>query len=322
MKLHELVSTIKKLAKDKGGTPTKNELYAAGVSEYSIRAHGGMNSLVKAAGLEIYHTKQEKTVDYVPKILVLDIEISPMLAWVFDIWEQNIGVGDDIEVDWHVMSWAAKWLGSKEVFYRDQSEADDIEDDTEILKPIWSLLDEADIVIAHYGDRFDIPKLNFRFEVKGLGPYANPRSIDTKKVAKKKLGSISNKLEYLTNKFNKKYKKLKHAKFPGKKLWIQCIKRNPEAWREMKRYNIHDVLALEELYLNTLRKWDKSINYNAFSSSFNTRCSCGSQDLKFHKKPKFTNLGKFSRYICQNCGQEHFTRINELSKEKRKTLTN
>jgi uncharacterized protein YprB with RNaseH-like and TPR domain len=322
MKLHELVSTIKKLAKEKGGTPTKNELYAAGVSEYSIRANGGMNSLVKAAGLDTYLERMVKALpDYEPKILVFDIETAPILAYVWGLFDQNVGL-NQIHKDWHVMSWAAKWVGQKEVFQHDQRSAKNIEDDSKILKVIWSLLDEADIVLTQNGIKFDAKKLNARFVAHGFPPPSSYRHIDTRVIAKRYFSFTSNKLEYLTHTFNKKYKKLKHAKFAGFELWSECLKGNLKAWDEMAKYNKYDVLALEELYLNTLRKWDKSINYNAFSSSFNTRCSCGSQDLKFHKKPKFTNLGKFSRYICQNCGQEHFTRINELSKEKRKTLTN
>ena len=32
-----------------------------------------------------------------------------------------------------------------------------------VLKSIWNLLDEADIVIGHNGDRFDLRKLRWRF---------------------------------------------------------------------------------------------------------------------------------------------------------------
>lgn len=59
----------------------------------------------------------------------------------------------------------------------------------------------------------------------------------------------------MTDKFCKKYKKLKHKKFPGHELWKECLKGNKEAWNEMRKYNIHDVLATEELY-NVLKQWD------------------------------------------------------------------
>ena len=32
------------------------------------------------------------------------------------------------------------------------------------------------------------------------------------------------------------------------KLWTECLNGNRQAWAEMKRYNIHDVLSTEELY--------------------------------------------------------------------------
>lgn len=321
MDAHLLVQKLKELAQETGRTPIKSEMFAAGISDHAIRRAGGMNAIVKAAGLETYNGLSARILDeYVPKILVLDIETAPILAYVWGLFDQNIGL-NQISKEWHVMSWAAKWVGDKQVFYHDQSGAKNPEDDRAIMKIIWSLLDEADIILTQNGIKFDNKKLNARFAHHGFPPPSSFRHIDTLRIAKKHFAFTSNKLEWMTSKFNKKYKKLEHARFPGFKLWAECLKGNPKAWAEMKKYNIHDVLALEELYINTLRKWDKTINYNVFSSSFNTRCSCGSQNLKSHPKPKFTNASKVLRYVCKDCGQEHFTKQNELSSAKLKTLT-
>lgn len=318
--IHELVSKFKKLADELERKPTRPEFVMSGVTCNSIRAVGGFNAIVKLAGFEVYNGASVNIIEYKPKILVFDIETAPILAYVWGLFDQNIGL-NQIHKDWHVMSWSAKWVGSDEVFYHDQRNAKKIEDDSAILKIIWSLLDEADIVLTQNGIRFDSKKLNARFVEHKMPPPSSYRHIDTCVIAKRFFAFTSNKLEYMTHKFNKKYKKLKHAKFSGFELWSECLKGNIDAWNEMEKYNKYDVLALEELYLNTLRKWDKTINYNVFSDSFNTRCSCGSQDIKNHKKPKFTNTARFSRYVCNDCGQEHFTKVNELSKEKRKTLT-
>lgn len=320
--LHPLVSKLKKLAGEIDRTPTRVEFIMSGVSCAEIRKVGGFNAIVKAAGFKVYNGVLAKDIqDYKPKILVLDIETAPILAYVWGLFDQNVGL-NQISKEWHVMSWAAKWVGEKQVFYHDQSSAKNPEDDKAIMQIIWSLLDEADIILTQNGIKFDNKKLNARFAHHGFHPPSSFRHIDTLRIAKKHFAFTSNKLEWMTGKFNKKYKKLEHARFPGFKLWAECLKGNQKAWAEMKKYNIHDVLALEELYLGTLRKWDKSINFNVFSSSFETRCSCGSLDLKPYERPAFTNTGRFWRYICQSCGQEHKVKVNELSKEKRKTLTN
>lgn len=316
---HDVVSRIKKLTNENGRVPTRTEIVTSGVSDFQIRKFGGYNKLVQMAGLETYHGVLASGIDYKPKILVFDIELAPIIAYVWGLFDQNIGL-NQIQKEWHVLSWAAKWIGSKEIYYHDQSDKKEIEDDSEILKIIWSLLDEADIVLTQNGVRFDEKKLNARFVQIGLPPPSSFRHIDTLKIAKKYFAFTSNKLEWMTGKFNKKYKKLEHGKFPGFKLWAECLKGNPKAWAEMKKYNIHDILSLEELYLNTLRAWDKSINFNVFSESFNNRCQCGSSEFR-DKGFKFSNTGKFQKVICKSCGKEHVLKENLLSKEKRKSLT-
>ena len=64
-------------------------------------------------------------------------------------------------------------------------------------------------------------------------------------------------LAYMTERFNKKYKKQAHKEFPGFSLWDQCIEGNRKAWECMKKYNQFDVLSLEELFVNTLARFAK-----------------------------------------------------------------
>src|SRR5579859_6765409 len=185
-----------------------------------------------------------------PKVLVFDIESSPILAYVWGRREQNIGLSQ-IHSDWYVMAWGAKWLGqpvSKLVYY-DQRSAKHIEDDRAILRPMWKLFDQADIVVTQNGKNFDSPKLNARFILNGMQPPSPYQHIDTYQMMRRIAKFTSNSLEYLTNNLCTKYKKLKHRKFPGMELWKECMAGNKAAWDEMKLYNTHDVLSLEELYL-------------------------------------------------------------------------
>lgn len=82
-----------------------------------------------------------------PRILLYDIETSPIIAQMWSMWQQGFGL-NQIENDWFILSVAAKWLGEDEVFYFDQSQAENIEDDREILEKMWELLNEADIVVG------------------------------------------------------------------------------------------------------------------------------------------------------------------------------
>lgn len=246
-----------------------------------------------------------------PKILVYDIETSPIVAHVWRLWDNNVTLNQIVE-DWTVLSWAAKWLGSPEdeVIYEDCRK----KSEKKILEGIWKLLDETDIVLTQNGKKFDQKKLNARFIQHGMQPPSSYRHIDTLQIAKRTFGFTSNKLAYMTDKLCTKYKKLTHAKFPGFDLWKQCLAGNPEAWEEMRVYNIHDILSLEELYY-VLAPWDNSINFDVYLGD--GTCKCGNHEFKksgFH----FTNVSKFQKWKCTACGFEHRDTDNLLSKEERK----
>lgn len=59
------------------------------------------------------------------------------------------------------------------------------EDDSRIMKLLWDLLNEAEIVVTHNGDKFDLPKINSRFIINNLPPTTPYFSVDTCKVCKK-----------------------------------------------------------------------------------------------------------------------------------------
>ncbi len=254
-----------------------------------------------------------------PKVLIFDIETAPMLGYIWGLWDQNIAL-NQIHSDWHILSWSAKWLGDapNKIMYADQRNAKNIEDDSGILKKIWELLNQADIVITQNGRNFDQKKLNARFILNGFKPPSSYKHIDTLQIAKKHFAFTSNKLEYMTDKLCKKYKKIKHSKFGGFELWKQCLEGNLNAWKEMEKYNKYDVLSLEELY-SKLIPWDSAINFSLYSDSEDHTCSCGSKDLSKNGY-SYTSTGKFQRYECKKCGAEVRDRKNSFSKEKLKSL--
>lgn len=253
-----------------------------------------------------------------PKVLLLDIETSPIISYTWGLFDQNVALNQIVK-DWHVLSFAAKWLGEKKVFYQDQRSVKNIENDKELLKEVWKLMDEADVLLTQNGVKFDIKKLNARFVINGLQPPSSFKNIDTLKIAKKYFGFTSNKLEYMTDKLCIEHKKSKHKKFSGFDLWAECLKGNKEAWDEMKDYNIQDILSLEELY-NKLSPWDNSaINFNLYNEDLVNACKCGSEDFK-RNGYYYTAVGKFQRYKCTKCGSEIRDRKNLLSKDKKEML--
>lgn len=254
-----------------------------------------------------------------PKILVFDIETAPLLSYTWGLFKQDIGL-NQIEKDWHILSFAAKWIGDDHVYYEDQRNAKEIENDKPILQKLWKLLDEADIVLTQNGISFDVKKINARFIMNGMQPPSSFRHIDTARIARRNFGFTSNKLEYMTDKLCKKYKKSKHAKYFGFNLWKAVLKGDKEAWKEMEEYNKLDILSLEELYFK-LAPWDNSIDFSVYTDKETMLCSCGSTSFKKNGFV-FTNTSKFQRYTCSSCGAEKKAKINLFSKNKKNSLRN
>ncbi len=256
-----------------------------------------------------------------PKVLLLDVETAPILGHVWSLWENNVAL-NQIEKDWHLLSWAAKWLGDPEskIMYQDQRAAKNIEDDKGILKGIWNLLDEADVIVTQNGKRFDEKKLNARFILNGMKPPSPFKHVDPLEIAKKKFGFTSNKLEYMSGALCPNHKKYTHKAFPGHELWKECLAGNLAAWKEMARYNKQDVLALEAVY-NKFLPWHQPVNFNLYADDETPRCNCGSTKLEC-RGYAYTLVGKFQRYQCQGCGAWTRGRKNLFGKGKRESLRN
>jgi hypothetical protein len=254
------------------------------------------------------------------KTLILDIETAPVLANVWRLFKENVGL-NQIRGDWHLLSFSAKWLGTKkrDVMYYDQSAEADIEDDAGLLLLLWQLLDEADFVVAHNGRKFDLKKINARFIVHGFPPPSPYTIIDTLEIAKGHFAFTSNRLAYLTDTLCTT-KKSAHAQFPGFELWKECLAGNPKAWKEMRDYNIDDVLSLEELYL-LLRPWDtKHPSVTVVADDERMACpKCGSHHI-IQKGYRHTIVGMYPRFQCQGCFGWSRGRTMANTKDVRKNL--
>lgn len=226
------------------------------------------------------------------KILALDIETAPNRAFVWGLWDQNVATSQVIESS-YILCWAAKWLGDKEMFF------DSVQggrSPAQMLKRIWKLLDEADVVIHYNGLKFDIPTLNKEFIKNGMQPPSPYKQLDMMRVVKHAFRFESNKLDYVSEAL-KIGQKHKHEGFA---LWVKCMENDPKAWRTMERYNRGDVRLLERLYTR-LRPWiQKHPNWSAHKSGL---CcpKCGSERVQ-QRGTQVAQTMTYLRYHCQSCG--------------------
>jgi len=202
-----------------------------------------------------------------------------MKAYVWKRWKENISLDQTIS-EWFLICWSAKWLYSNEVLGDVLTPKEILkEDDSRITLSLWKLFNEADIVVAHNGNNFDIPKMNSRFICNNLPPTTPFISIDTCAISKKQFGFSSNKLDALATYFG-----FNHKLDTDFNLWKSCLEGNKEALDYMLSYNKRDVTLLEEVYL----KMRPYIKNHPNCSNFIDNIAC-----------------------CSNCGSESFTLLKD-----------
>lgn len=242
------------------------------------------------------------------KILILDIETAPLKSYVWGIWNVNLGHSlNMLESDWFMLTWSAKWLFDGKVM-SDKLTPKEVnkEDDKRICKSLWALLEEADVVIAHNGVKFDIKRINTRFLKNGLTPPMPYMVIDTLLHARKRFNITSNKLNYI-GKFLGLGEKLDTGGFD---LWKRCMEGDEEALTEMEVYNIQDVVLLEDVYLALLPYIKPHPNVALFIAEDVHACpSCGSQELKWEGKySTYANTYDAFRCKCGSIGRSRTAR--------------
>lgn len=203
--------------------------------------------------IDIHGSSVEK---YIPKVLILDIETRSLTVKTFGLRDQNIGLEQVVD-DGGILCWSAKWLGSDKVFFEETKGVKSKE--KVILKKLKKLMDEADIILGQNSQSFDVPIVMGLFLYYDLiDDVREFRQIDTLRMSRSKYKFLSHKLQYMSGKLCE-IKKQTHAKFPGMSLWMEYEAKNPAAFAEMKKYNMADVQATEELFLK-LAKGCKSKN--------------------------------------------------------------
>lgn len=246
-------------------------------------------------------------------VWVVDIETSPCIFYAWGTGKQYLTIDQLIE-DWHIMSFSAKRLNApaNETEYMETR----TKNDRRLLKRLWQIFNEAEVVITQNGKKFDEPKIKARMMLLGFRPYKPFEHHDTYLQNSDK-AFTSHSLAYGTSKFCKKHKKTKHRKFPGLSLWKECLGAkvvlhpNPEAWQEMKEYNIEDVLSDEEYYINT-RGWSKQSAPKIFDGDIDRKCVyCGELKL-IVSSYKVKRSTKYKYMQCKSCGKYQFgSKINK-----------
>ncbi len=234
-----------------------------------------------------------------PRVLLWDIETSQNLVAVFQLAKNDYIDYRNLIRERYIICAAWKWLGEKTVhsvsILNDRKRyKKDPHDDRHVVETLHKVIGQADVLVAHNGDRFDYKYVTARGIAHGLPKLPPTASVDTLKIARREFLFNSNRLDYL-GKYLNLGKKVDHE--PG--LWLRVLNGDAEAVRAMVRYNQGDVLLLEKVFLR-LRPYVTEAITRALDGGIGCP-RCGSlQTQRQGVRRAITRT--YARYQCQSCG--------------------
>jgi predicted RNA-binding Zn-ribbon protein involved in translation (DUF1610 family) len=232
------------------------------------------------------------------KVLLYDIETGPAIAYVWRADTEYVPMDMMLHPPF-LINWGAKWLGGTKIHSGLVTPEEAIvRDDKRIVSELADIIRQADLIVAHNGDRFDLPVLNGRIlkhQLETLGPV---KTIDTLKLSKASFSLPYNKLDFLGE-----YLDLGRKIKTDMDLWKGCIAGDIKALKQMQKYNKRDVELLEQVF-ERLRPYAKGLaRMQDASYEGEFACpNCGGWNLIVNKHRR-TQAGTFTTYQCKDCGR-------------------
>lgn len=235
------------------------------------------------------------------KILIWDIETAPALAYTWSLWPKSIPHSHVVK-DWSILCAAWKWYGKRRV-YHSKVDLKHYEEDYKVVVDLRDALMEADVLVHHNGDKFDLKRFNTRCLAHNLEPVPKITTIDTLKVVKKEFGFTSNRLDFIGHYL------LGEGKLETPtNLWMKVLTGDKKSFKIMVDYNKQDVILLEDVYNILLPYIKNHPNHNLYTDS-HVCPNCGSSDLQ--------KRGYYTTRTTKNKGFSAITAVHGLAVESR-----
>jgi len=269
------------------------------------------NAEVRKLGLEFnlrnrYRLSKEQEVELLKlrepqhqiRRLFFDIETSPNICYAWRIGYNLSLQPHDIIEERKIICISYKWENEDKIhtlsWDKDQC-------DKQMLIDFVKIANEADEMIAHNGDRYDIKWIRTRCIYHRVPMFPNYRTLDTLKKAKSGFNFNSNKLDYIAQ-YLGVGAKVKHSGFD---MWKNVMAGDKEAMREMKHYCEGDIIVLEDVYQAMQSYIKQNTHVGVLNNNLKYSCpSCGSENTELLKN-NVTPLGTIKRLMRCECGYTH-----------------
>lgn len=248
------------------------------------------------------------------KRLLFDLETAPSGAWIWRTGKQFVGHNQlqMLPRDGNIILACWKWQHEKKIHHA----VWDKEGDLPVVKALLPFMLEADELVGHNGDRYDIPYMNTRIMAHNLGPVPMWKSVDTLVIARKRFRFQSNRLDAIGKLF------LNHGKNPMSfSDWLAIKEDNCEkTMGKMLRYCKQDIRLLSDA-------WDLMDGFHGVKTHVGvlhgkerwTCPSCGSGDVRRDKK-NVTAAGTIRHQMRCNSCKKYYTISEKLYKDWKEQL--
>ena len=238
------------------------------------------------------------------KRLFWDIETSQNVFTGFAAgWRKTINPGDIIH-ERAIICICYKWEGEKKVHSLEwtPNKGSWGGNDQPMLVEFAKVVEEADEIVAHNGDKFDMKWFNTRHLFHKLPTIPESKTIDTLVIARRRFYFNSNRLDYIA----------KYLGFDGKSktdisMWTDILFNHcPKQMSSMVKYCKKDVQLLERVYERIAPYHKPKSHAGVLLGKDKWSCpSCGSEDVN-KSKTKTTAAGTTQHQMrCKKCGKYH-----------------
>lgn len=231
--------------------------------------------------------------------LFFDIETSPNIGLFWEAgFKKNIDYSNIIK-ERAIICICYKWEDEREVH---SLTWDKKQDDKKMLEAFIKVADQANELIGHNGDKFDLAWIRTRCLFHKIDMLPKYITIDTLKIARSKFRFNSNRLNYIAD-FLGIGQKIKTEY----SLWKDILlNKDAIAMDKMVKYCKKDVELLEKVYKELNNHIDSKTHYGVVFGQYKGTCpECGSEELIKHSRQILASGVIKLIYKCNTCGKYH-----------------
>jgi uncharacterized protein YprB with RNaseH-like and TPR domain len=231
------------------------------------------------------------------KRLYFDIETSPNIGFFWTAgFKLNIST-ESIIKERAIICICYKWEEDKVTHSLNW---DSKQNDKKMLQDFIKVANEADELVGHNGDKFDLAWIRTRCLFHRIDMFPTYTTIDTLKVARSKFKFNSNKLNYIA-----KYLGIGQKIHTDYDLWKDIVlNKDKDAMDKMIKYCKMDVILLEKVHKELSLHIPAKTHYGVIFGGDRGSCpECGSDDLvRNNKRVTASGLVKI-QLRCKTCGK-------------------